>query len=172
MGGKKALLSPRGNRGHYITIDGCAISLKTQADKGIRTDKIWISKFMELGKGHWGDRLSDLEGLRQSFLDHLRSYERIIVLRALQRGPEWHYELVEIPKKLLTAAATGALEMKTDSKQYPKPGYCHVRSAEGDLLYQLYFDAGSERKLQVKNLVKSQCSVHADWQFLIAPAQD
>ncbi len=169
MSGRKALLAPRGNRGHDITIDGIPVSLKTQADRNIREDKIWISKFMELGKGEWGNDDKDLIGLRKLFLDHLKSYQRILTLRALKKGPQWKYELVEIPKTLLESARKGELEMKKESKQFPKPGYCYVRTPKGKDKYQLYFDAGSERKLQIKNLSKSYCTVHATWEFFIPP---
>jgi type II restriction enzyme len=70
MSGHRASLAPKGNPGHDVTIDGIRLSLKTQADKAIREDRIWISKFMELGKGRWGDDPRDLEGLRQQFLEH------------------------------------------------------------------------------------------------------
>ena len=55
MSGNQASLAPKGNRGHDITINGIPFSLKTQADQNIREDRIWISKFMELGRGEWGD---------------------------------------------------------------------------------------------------------------------
>jgi type II restriction enzyme len=167
MSGHSASLAPRGNRGYDIVIDRVKVSLKTQADKGIQKDKIWISKFMELGKGHWGDDPKDLYRLRDLFLAHLGGYQRIMILRALEKGPRWRYELVEIPKKVLMAAASGEIEMKTDSTQFPKPGYCYVRTPKKQDMYQLYFDAGGERKLQVKNLSKKYCVVHATWQFLI-----
>jgi hypothetical protein len=51
-----------------------------------------------------------------------------------------------------------------ESKQSPKPGYCDV-TEKGVLLFQLYFDAGGERKLQIKNLGKSNCIIHAYWKF-------
>ena len=54
--------------------------------------------------------------------------------------------------------------MMTDSKQNPKPGYCYVEE-NGNTLFSLYFDGGGERKLQVKGLQKSLCTVHATWQF-------
>ncbi len=31
--------------------------------------------------------------------------------------------------------------------------------------FQLYFDGGTERKLQIKHLLKSLCVVHAEWKF-------
>lgn len=166
MVSKRATLASKGNRGHDITIDGIAVSLKTQANASISEEKIWISKFMELGKGIWGDKPSDLNRLLELFFEHLENYERIFTLRALKKAPDWIYELVEIPKSLLQRANTGRLEMKMESTQYPKPGYCYVLEGETEL-YQLYFDGGGERKLQVKNLLKNHCIVHARWEFTI-----
>lgn len=163
--GVEASLAPKGNPGHDATIGGTRVSLKTQADKSIKKDELWISKFMELGKGVWGDNPADLEPLRMAFLEHLKRYDRVFSLRAIGKGPNWHYELIEIPKPLLQRAQTGRLEMMLESRQSPKPGYCHVTDAHGSALYQLYFDAGSERKLQIKALRKSACLLHAEWKF-------
>lgn len=167
MNGHEAKLAPKGNRGFDLEVDGERISLKTQADKGIKTEALWISKFMELGRGEWGDDPKDLVRLRAAYLEHLRGYDRVFVLRALSKKPDWHYELVEIPMEVLQAAATGKLEMRLDSAQYPKPGYCYVHSSSGEEMYRLYFDAGSERKLQVKDLRKEYCIIHADWRFSV-----
>ncbi len=169
MTGQEARLAPKGHRGYDILVGSSRVSLKTQADKGIRADRIWISKFMELGKGAWTDDPGQLVGLRERFLRHMDDYDRIFTLRALERAPDWAYELVEIPKELLEKALDGELEMKLDSSQLPKPGYCHVRSDDGEDAYQLYFNGGGERKLQVKNLLKAHCSVHATWRFTVPP---
>ncbi|MCB0177779.1 MAG: restriction endonuclease [Anaerolineae bacterium] len=161
-----AQLAPRGNPGHDITINGVKISLKTQADINIRVKKLHISKFMELGKGEWSDSVENLEGLRKQFLAHLEAYERIFSLRCLSKKPEkWHYELVEIPKSLLDEARNGNLRIVGKSSQTPKPGYCDVTDETGELKFQLYFDGGTERKLQIKNLLKNYCIVHANWIF-------
>lgn len=169
MCGQDAALSPKGNPGHDVTVNKVRLSLKTQADRSVKPNIIWISKFMELGKGEWGNDPADLEGLLTQFLKHMQNYERILTLRTLSKGPDWSYELVEIPKRLLQMAKHGELEMMTDSKQHPKPGYCHVKNSKGELLFDLYFDGGSERKLQVKNLTKAHCPVHATWKFVIPP---
>jgi Type II site-specific deoxyribonuclease len=165
----EAHLAPRGNPGHDITINSTPFSLKTQADKDIKKDYIHISKFMELGKGQWGDQQSDLIGLRDQFFHHMRNYERILTLRRLfSKGGRWHYELVEIPKPLLLEARNGTLEMAHRSSQLPKPGYCHVLDPHGGYKFQLYFDGGTERKLQIKKLKKSLCTVQAEWIFEVA----
>ncbi|MBM4164170.1 MAG: restriction endonuclease [Lentisphaerae bacterium] len=161
-----SLAASRTNRGHDITIEGVSCSLKTQADKGIKEHEIHISKFMELGKGRWPKTASGLGELRNLFLRHMDAYERIFTLRCLTKSPEgWRYELVEIPKALLQEAEHGQLEIQRKTKQETRPGYCRVRDAEGELKFELYFDAGSERKLQIRHLRKSLCTVHGQWLF-------
>ena len=175
---RKADLAPRGNKGYDITVEGERFSLKTEASKNVRLDSIHISKFMELGGGEWTTNPADLEGLRQQFLEHLSGYDHVLTLRRLKDKREnWHsYELVAIPKSLLLLAAHGPLEMKTASKQNPRPGYCYVgnagwaytagaKVAPKDLQFALYFDGGGERKLQIKHLKKSLGKVIATWEF-------
>jgi type II restriction enzyme len=158
-------LAPHGQRGYDIRIKGENFSLKTEAAKAIRSETIHISKFMELGKGQWGDDPHDLIGLRQQFLDLLAGIQRILILRAIKKGtPHYFYELVEIPKALLKKAATGRFKMMSASKQFPKPGYCYVEK-NGENLFSLYFDGGGERKLQIKGLRKDLCVIHASWKF-------
>ena len=122
---------------------------------------------MELGKGTWTDKEEDLIGLRGQFFKHMESYDRILSLRRLPatKTYTWRYELVEIPKSLLQEAAKGTLRVMHSSTQLPKPGYCSVIDAEGRRKFQLYFDGGGERKLQIQMLEKSYCTVHAEWLF-------
>lgn len=77
----------------------------------------------------------------------------------------WRYELVEIPKALLQRAQNGTIAMNHASKQNPKPGYCQVHGEKQKLLFELYFDGGTERKLQIKHLRKDECVVIASWEF-------
>jgi hypothetical protein len=168
--GVRAELASKGNPGHDITMGGVKFSLKTQANKGISRKSVYISKFMELGKGQWGDNEKDLIGLREQFFSHMKSYDRILVLRTVSKAPDgWKYEFAEIPKTLLQKASGGMLRMMHASRQHPKPGYCDVRDSKGDLLFQLYFDGGTERKLQIKSIKIENCIVHARRSF---PADD
>lgn len=175
---RAATLAPKGNPGYDIEIEGERFSLKTEAAQAIKADTIHISKFMELGGGEWNTDPQQLVGLRQQFLDHLRGYAYVLTLRKLPAKLEgWHtYELVSIPKRLLLECAQGVFEMRTDSKQNPRPGYCYVgvagwqyvpgtRTKSQDLKFSLYFDGGGERKLQIKHLKKSLCTVLATWKF-------
>lgn len=157
-------LAPKGNPGHDITVGGERWSLKTQADRNLKPDSLHISKFMELGRGKWTDE-SSLSGLRQHMFDHLKRYDRILSLRHRIDGANRHYELVEIPKRLLLEAKNGKLTLNNASKQNPKPGYCRVYDRQKKLKFQLYFDGGTERKLQIQHLQKRLCYVRASWQF-------
>jgi hypothetical protein len=165
--GIPASLASRGNPGHDITISGARFSLKTQANKGISRRALHISKFMELGRGAWTDKAEDFIGLREQFFEHMRSYDRILSLRRLSRTKAyaWHYELVEIPKSLLLEARHGVLRIMHQSRRFPKPAYYDVPDPQGESKFQLYFDAGGERKLQIKGLKKAYCRVHAEWRF-------
>lgn len=171
--GLQADLAKVDNPGEDITIDGIKCSLKTEAEKSLKRDTIHISKYMELGKGKW-EVESDLIGLREQFFEHLTHYERIFTLRCLQRGPQlWEYELVEIPKALFEESAHYPIHMVKNSKQRDhKPAYCYVPEKGPDMKYALYFDGGGERKLQIKYLKKSLCTVQATWRFLTEINQD
>jgi type II restriction enzyme len=159
------LVGNRTNRGHDITIKGVPVSLKTQADTRIRENFLHISKFMELGKCPW-----ELSLLRDMFLEHMRSYDRIFQFRCLKQGPvSYQYELVEIPKKMLLESSNGKLVIQAHSLQTPQPGYGYVYDAEGKLKFALYFDGGTERKLQIKAIRKELCTVHATWEFDSTP---
>ncbi len=155
----------RGNPGADIAINGVSFSLKTQADAGIKQSVIHISKFMELGRGIWSDKPEQLVGLRDRFLRHMEGYERILMLRYFRTEQDHRYELVEIPKALLREAEHGEFAMMLKSTQFPKPGTCSVTDANEKLKFQLYFDGGTERKLQVRHIDKNLCIVHSEWKF-------
>lgn len=163
-----SILPGRTNPGHDIKIDDKRISLKTQADNNIKQESIHISKFMELGKGKW-ETIEDLKHFRDLFLDHMNDYEIIIIFRCLSKPSErasglWKYEMIDIPKSIFQKAINGNFDLRQESKQYPKPGYCYVRENDIDL-FQLYFDGGGERKMQVKNILKKECHIICSFSF-------
>lgn len=150
------------NPGYDMTIGTSRISLKTEAAKNVRENVLHISKWMEMGKGEWDPPNVQLP----RFLEHMQGYDRILSLRCLeQTGSRYWYELVEIPHSLMMEAALGAMTKALKTKQETFPWSCSVPDGQGGRKFNLYFDAGSERKLQVKNLLKSHCVVHATWRF-------
>jgi type II restriction enzyme len=149
------------NPGYDMTIGPLRVSLKTQADRSIRRDQLHVSKWMELGAGDWDPPNVQLP----NFLHHMTGYDRILTLRCLvQTGTHYWYELVEIPHALMLQAAHGQMEERP-TRQATAPWYCHVPDGYGGRKFSLYFDSGSERKLQVKALQKTHCIVHATWEF-------
>ncbi len=169
--GSAAKFGPRGQAGYDVELAGETYSLKTQADRAIKRSVINISKYMELGKGTWTDEAS-LGVLRDGFLKHLDRTQRILTLRYFRVPPDRNlsatrheYELVEIPKALLKEAASGVITMRHKSKQTPKPGYCRVYDTTGAEKFALYFDGGTERKLQIKALAMWHCHPIATWVF-------
>ena len=171
------------NPGYDLKIGDARISLKTEAAKNVNEHKIHVSKWLEMGKGEWNPPSIQLP----RFLEHMTGYDRILTLRCLvQTGTQYFYELVEIPKELMLEVSTGVMEKASKTKQESSPWYCRVVDAEATqqaldqyaamkgkkgkepkpvYKFSLYFDAGSERKLQVKGLLKRYCTVHATWQF-------
>jgi type II restriction enzyme len=87
----------------------------------------------------------------------------------LGKGAWELYELVEIPKSLLLEGKNAQLVIQTRSRQNPKPGYGFVYDVEGKIKFALYFDGGTERKLQIKKIRKDLCVVHATWRFDSTP---
>jgi len=181
LAGKNADLAKSAtNPGYDMTVNGQRISLKTEAAKSIKRDSIHVSKWMELGADDWDPPTYQ----RKNFLGHLNGYDRIFSLRCLvQTETAYEYELVEIPKALILEAEQGILEERVGGKQKTNPWYCRVVDEEETAKlnapvkgkkkkkpktaykFSLYFDAGSERKLQVKKLMVSHCIIHATWKF-------
>jgi type II restriction enzyme len=141
-----------------LLVNNLRLSLKTQADDGIKFDKAQISKFMELGKGEWA-----FEPLITKFLAHLEQYDRILLLRALKPASrEKEYELLEIAKPFLLAAKDG--EMVWSEKSTTGQGHCYVPS-KANPSYNLTFDGGGERKLKVSNIRVDRCELLARWRY-------
>ncbi|HEY8746493.1 MAG TPA: hypothetical protein VIM11_00865 [Tepidisphaeraceae bacterium] len=78
--GMKVVRSTNCLPGQDISVDGINWSLKTQADKSLKEDRLHISKFMELGKGEWKNA-DDVKILLGRYVEHLSRYERIFALR-------------------------------------------------------------------------------------------
>jgi len=159
----------RTNPAWDLRLGDVRLSLKTEASKTIKDHIIHISKWMELGKGEW-----NLEDLLQQFITNINMCDRFLILRFFgnkTNNPKSKYELVEIPKEVLLGAQKCKPETIESSNQTPKPGRGIVYDHDGNEAFHLYFDGGTERKLQLKNLRKDLCRIHAVWQ-IGAPQDD
>ncbi|MDY6939311.1 MAG: hypothetical protein SWY16_16795 [Cyanobacteriota bacterium] len=138
------------------------ISLKTEASKRIRENKITISKLME---ARWvrGRNARDLAQLASARLsEHLAGYDRIMMLRAFSLAThQVRYDLIEIPHHLLALA----IDLETDDITL-NPG----RNGGGSALirqhdreaFTLRFD-GSVEKVTIANLLAELCTIHVTW---------
>jgi hypothetical protein len=71
------------NPGEDVKVNGTSYSLKTEAAKGIKEDRITISKLMEARWIREADTADDfLSGVNKYIVPHLKRYERILMLRA------------------------------------------------------------------------------------------
>ncbi len=164
--GRKATLSTSRTAKFDLEVDEQRWSLKTQADRGITRDRLWISKLMELGQFSWTRDPETLREVVAFVLGKLSQIDRILTLRCLTPTDSTHheYELVEIPARIFDKSREGDLSIGARSTADPPAGYCHVNDASG-LMFFFHFDGGGERKLHVKNLRKDLCILHASWIF-------
>lgn len=146
-----------------VKLDREWLSMKTQADKQIRSGKIYIQKLME---ARWIRNYEDkAEIVRQAssrIPEHVRRYERVIMLRAFET-PANHltYELVEIPRELFIRLENIGVEAYSDRNKYGSTSV-EVRGEGGELLYRMLLD-GSVEKIRIFGLLKSVCIVHGEW---------
>lgn len=148
--------------GADLLVDEARISLKTEASKNIRQEKITISKFME---ARW-IRDQDAFGLAQLASDklreHLASYDRIFMLRAfnLNRN-QVRYELVEIPHALLSLASRIQADDIKPSLGRSGGGRITIWQ-NGREAFTLRLD-GSVEKVTITNLLVDLCTIHGTW---------
>lgn len=161
-------LTPPNNSGADIVVHDEKWSLKTQADRKIRSDMVNIHKVMEAGAGSinsWEER----RNLVSAFHAHLGSFNRLIMLRCLPATEAFvfpHYELIEVPVPLLQKAARFPLQGSENSTIEPAGFTVNVMSEDGQTReFQLCFDGGGERKLRVKHLRRELCVSHISWSF-------
>lgn len=151
------------NRGADLEVDGHFYSLKTEAAKGLNPKSITISKLME---ARW---IRDLNGpedapvqVRERLLSHLQEYERIFILRSYGDAERVRYDLREIPKAVLGAAAN--LEAKDFSKITKAGGTAANVMINGQKAFRLVLD-GSVEKVTISGLSIDFCPLHAWWEL-------
>lgn len=146
-----------------ILDDALSVSLKTEAARNIRPDRITISKLMESAWTKDCGSVDDFLASVSRITAHLRSYDRLFVLRVFGRLDQTgsvRYDLVEIPVGLLLAAE----HLTTaDFGAITRAGGTTARvRVEGTELYRLVFD-GSDQKITVRNIQVDRCIVHGSW---------
>ncbi len=147
--------------GEDVIADGIKFSMKTEADRGIRSEFLKISKLME---ARWIRDCKTgkdfLAGVQNNIVPHLNRYDRILVLRAFRAAGNYEYRLVEIPKTVLLEMRK--LAASSFSGRTPSGSTRAIVSAGGNELFLLRLD-GSVEKVTVDRLRQDLCVVHGMW---------
>jgi len=155
------------NPGEDIRINGTTYSLKTEAAKNIRPDKITISKFQEarwIRECHTPAEFA--KGTRQHVGRHLDQYERILMLRVFELGedPKFgrriRYDLVEIPLSVLRRVLDLPDEAFDEETNAGSSG-ANIKE-NGRRLFRLTLD-GSVEKVTIRSLLVDACIEHGSW---------
>ena len=168
--GRTATLTVSGTfSGADVIVDGVKFSCKTEASAKISETRITISKLMEarwIRECHTGRDF--LQGVQSKVVPHLRGYERILILRAIDRAAgAIEYRLVEMPLQVLQAI--GRLNAEDFGPRTDNGGSSAKVRYKGDVAFTLRLD-GSVEKVTVAGLSTDFCRTHASW--LIPVRQD
>jgi hypothetical protein len=148
------------NPGHDLIRDGVRLSLKTEASKSIRSDRITISKFCEAAWSKEFRSPADAAAAMGRVTEHLDRYDQLLMLRAFQSDDQTRYQLVEIPKSLL--GRIGELQAG-DFKELTASGSTSARVMVDDReAFTLAVD-GSDNKITIRNIDTRLCRTHAEW---------
>ena len=145
-----------------VVVDGVGFSLKTQADKAVKKHTLYIQKLME---ARWIRELSTCQDFRDKglrhILDHLKRYQRILVLKAYPRkAGTIKYELVEVKKSVFDLLSNLTLSDFPGKNSF---GTCSVPIHDSTgVAFRLVFD-GSVEKIRIFNLRARNCVLHAEW---------
>lgn len=138
-----------------IIIGEDKFSLKTQTGFGTKLNFIQISKLLTTEKEPW-----TAESLIDRTLKHLNRYDYLLMLRAIWEEPVIHYQLVDIPVRLLKLIETVGLNVvaRRSGRQSLGGDVCH----EERKLFHVHFD-GSDGKCQISRLSISDCKLLFSW---------
>lgn len=149
------------NPGADVTVDDVAFSLKTEGADHQSTKNITFSKFME---ARWiRDCLTVEDFARETtrrVIEHLSSYQRILVLRSFEEAENYRYMLFEVPIKLLMEV--GKLTPNNFTPR-TKNGGSSAKIYVGDKrAFTLRLD-GSVEKVTISGIDISLCKFHGSW---------
>ena len=159
---RKAELDPSDtNPGADIAVDDVPMSLKTEGSKGIRLDRIVISKLMESAWMKPYKSLGEFHAsIAKQILPHFKKYDRMFMLRVFPIENGQHYVLVEIPMEVLRSVKD--VKKKDLSPLTKAKGTSAVVRWKGKTAWTLRFD-GSDDKITLTDLPTSLCRVHGEW---------
>lgn len=144
---------------HDLVVGEVRVSLKSETGFGTDQNFIQITKLCTTERDPWTP-----ESLINHVIQHLSRYDYILMLRAIWEIPVIHYQLVEIPVKLLRRIEGVEL--------IPVGRHSGRKSLGGDVYHQdrkifhVHFD-GADGKCQIRGLAISDCQLLFPWDLQI-----
>ena len=143
--------SPRAD----IKVGATRLSLKTETGRITRPGLISITKLCTTETGEWVSN-----ALIEHALAHLSRYEGILMLRAVWRGDNIDYQLVDVPISLLQKIRACEAVLVGRRKGRQSLGFDVVE--KGETLFHVHFD-GADGKCQIRGLKVDRCIMLMEW---------
>ena len=113
----QVVATPLNSPSHDLTVGTTKISVKTERGASTRQNAISITKLCTTETGEWTSR-----ALVEHAIRHLEKYEHILMLRAIWGDSSIHYQLLDIPLKLLRRIAPSDRASRWQTKGPAKLG--------------------------------------------------
>lgn len=136
------------------------LSLKSETGFGTKANLINISKLLTTEKYPW-----NAESLINRTIQHLSRYDYILMLRTVWELPIIHYQLIDIPIKLLRLIEGANLVGVGRLIERQSLGADVYK--EGRKVFHIHFD-GSDGKCQISRLAISDCDLLLAWDLQIS----
>lgn len=153
--------TPRNQPTHDLLVERSRISLKTETGAGTKLDRISITKLCTTEREPWLP-----EVLVARVMEHLRQYDEILMLRAIWQKPLIHYQLVDIPIRLLKHIGKTTIGVVGKRAGRQSIGADVHRGREK--LFHVHFD-GADGKCQIRSLDTKHCNILLEWDLEIHP---
>jgi hypothetical protein len=161
----------RGSNTHDVAIDGVKWSLKTEAGRDTRPNKVRIEKWMEARWIRECTNPAECAMAMQRVVDHMADYQRIAVLQAevSRNQSSTHYRLFELPHAAISSLTS--LHHSAFKKEGSKRSYgADLLATSGSRVFRILLDSSVE-KVRIW-FDAANCTLHGSWEVMHAPKAD
>jgi hypothetical protein len=157
----QVMLSKANAPQHDLLVGDRRISLKTETGIGTHPELVSITKLCTTDTGAWNS-----SALVEHTMQHLARYDHLLMLRAIWEKSALHYQLLEIPLRILMLIADVTVRPvgRRPGRQSLAADVCGTSGK----LFRVHFD-GADGKCQIRGLSVRACKILAEWE---QPAAD
>jgi hypothetical protein len=152
---EEVTLSPANSPQHDMTVGDTRLSVKSETGKSTKANHIKITKLSTTETGEWTS-----VALIQHTLSHLDRYHFILMLRAIWRTHVFHYQLLDVPLRILRQLST--LTVIPVGKRRGRTSLGAPLMDEHGRAFRVHFD-GADGKCQIHDLRVNLCQMLAEW---------